>query len=303
MCTYFCAVDSGHLQAEISDDGWSFVYCLTGKAWKGKISNDDIASSASDLYQNLTQYSETAIKVFSNENCEDIVIDLIDCENDKKELCWKKITSTSVKYSLGSVILERCDSAEVDKVLNQAFGAITKLKRELKESQNEKSKIESEKNDLACRLEDFSRLKVELEGELFTKFVLILNEKKSKIRDLKKEIEKLKNPKIQFPSNTVNNNGDGISKEVLVQKGLQSKKLRSETKRNISHDNSLTEESEELIKKIPRRERKQQQIFASVVPSTNSKIICKSEESTSPSTSLVNEYDETVDASGMIDGL
>lgn len=310
--SYLRKVGFGCLKSEFSLERWKFVYCIDGNTWKGELGEADIISSAAELSQDLAEYTKVAIQVFSGAECRDLEIDVMDCENDTKELNWKKITSTNVKYSIGSVTLQKSNSSEVNNILRYATDTITELKNELKQSHLARSKIEAENTTLFNRMEDFSKIKIELEGELFAKFVLILNEKKSRIRELKNELENLKSEKKSSASpvkRAVNNNknSENNMKEQFVENEPLSKKHKSVFENKvISHDDSLTGESEELIRNIPLRKRKEQQIFLPETPSTSCQIVSKKEELCNPKApdkNVVSESDDTVDASDMLDQL
>jgi len=120
-------------------------------------------------------------------------------ENDVLELQWKRVIE-DVKYCLGKLILKKdTDEKSIITYLSECTKAVKQAYDASEKSKNEFSTILQQQRKTVESLTMCASQKQELESELLAKFVLVMNEKKRKIRQLKeqnsryrKEIERLR---------------------------------------------------------------------------------------------------------------
>lgn len=185
MSAYLRPVGSGYLQSIVSPQKWEFLYCSNGCLYQGNLCGDEIKTNAADLETDVSEYSDTCERVFSDSGGKELEINIEETDSGCFELSWKKVANAFIKYSLGSVVLKQCKASEMNNLLENCTEQMRDLKNQLEISQNSFKNLEEENKALVERMEKMADQKLEMESELFAKFVLILNEKKAKIRSLK----------------------------------------------------------------------------------------------------------------------
>ncbi|NXG44227.1 XRCC4 protein, partial [Psilopogon haemacephalus] len=97
-------------------------------------------------------------------------------------------------FRLGSLKLQKVSStAEVIKeLISYCLDCLGRLQAKNEHLQKENGRLLSEWSDMEKRLEKCVEAKEELEADLYGRFVLVLNEKKAKIRNLQKLLNEAK---------------------------------------------------------------------------------------------------------------
>ena len=105
------------------------------------------------------------------------------------ELTWKKhILSNNIKFLLGSVTLSLCREKGAGTLLDFAVSALEENQQVIGDYEKETARLTSERRGALERLEKCANLQHDIEKDLFGKFVLVLNEKKAKIRRLMEQL-------------------------------------------------------------------------------------------------------------------
>ncbi|KYO48657.1 DNA repair protein XRCC4 [Alligator mississippiensis] len=99
-------------------------------------------------------------------------------------------------FRLGSLKLQKVSApAEViQELISYCLDCIARLHAKNEHLQKENERLRSDWNDVQGRLEKCVEAKEELETDLYQRFVLVLNEKKAKIRNLQKLLKEAKEP-------------------------------------------------------------------------------------------------------------
>lgn len=102
------------------------------------------------------------------------------------KLVWKKhLIAENIRFQLGSVTLDPEPSDQVhSQLLVFAIGRMVTLQEQIADLQTERGRLVSERQSALSQLERCANLKEDIEGDLFHKFTLVLNDKKAKIRRL-----------------------------------------------------------------------------------------------------------------------
>lgn len=123
--------------------------------------------------------------------------------NDSVAFSWKYSPSDDVKVLLGNITLTRYDSRDQMVYLLKSIG------QQIKTINSQSQQLVKEHNDLSLErdmliktIESQTMEKEDLEKELFSKFVCVLNNKKRKCQQLKSQIESSERTKIQSDSDT-----------------------------------------------------------------------------------------------------
>lgn len=293
MNLYFSPAGGGYLQTVIASDKWEFVLCRDANTWIGEIANSELEASAADLGQEKEEYQKTALLALSGSDNANLCTDTEEIEGGI-EVSWKKITESGVKFRLGSVLLKPTENYEIKGVLKKVATTISQLRDNLANVERELGAAQAEKISLASQLQDFARLKVESESELFAKFVLILNEKKAKIKALQNAYKN--GEKVDSPEKTDISDQDqpGTSKPTSTP---SSSGIKREAKALI-HEDSFTGELQDSIAKLPKRSRQRaaHKVATKIPPPKRAKVEVENNADAS-------EDNDTFNASEMLDEL
>ncbi|XP_066923472.1 protein FAM133-like [Clytia hemisphaerica] len=107
------------------------------------------------------------------------------------DLVLKQVVDGGFKFQLGSVPLKRSEnsSQRLVSMLDHLTSELAKYKKEVEKVRNVNNTISQEQEHMTQRLKEHIETHVNMEQELYTKFSMVLNSKKAKIRELKKTIE------------------------------------------------------------------------------------------------------------------
>ncbi|XP_030180006.1 DNA repair protein XRCC4 [Lynx canadensis] len=173
-----------------------FVITLTDgqSAWTGTVSESEISQEADDMAMEKEKYVDELRKVlisgggpadaykfdFSKESCH------FSFEKNLKD----------VSFRLGSFNLEKVASpAEViRKLICDCLDTISENQAKNEHLQKENERLLRDWNDIQGRFEKCVSAKEALETDLYKRFILVLNEKKAKIRSLHKLLNEVQEP-------------------------------------------------------------------------------------------------------------
>lgn len=184
---YFLRVDwSGDLGA-----GFTIVLTNGSAAWIGEVSEEDITKGGEDIGVTRESYVEELHQVFTqNESKREKTKHSFELTTD--HLLYQKISDT-VPVNLGSVELQPApDPLELNREL---IGQSLKhhLHLEVTNSQllQENCKLQREHTEILKELDTCTKTKNALEKQMYSRFVMVLNEKKSRIRELQESVRTL----------------------------------------------------------------------------------------------------------------
>ena len=109
------------------------------------------------------------------------------------DFTWKKqlASNDDIKFTLGSAFLEPCSDKQLQtRLLNFSVTQMSRLQQTILDLKNVKEQLATDRAGVLKRLEECVNIKEEIEGELYGKFKLILNEKKAKIRRLMESLNR-----------------------------------------------------------------------------------------------------------------
>ncbi len=111
------------------------------------------------------------------------------------DFTWKKqlALNDDIKFTLGSVFLEPCSDKQLQtRLLNFSVTHMSRLQQTILDLKKDKQQLATDRAGVLKRLEECVNIKEEIEGELYGKFKLVLNEKKAKIRRLMESLNRQK---------------------------------------------------------------------------------------------------------------
>ena len=162
-----------------------------------------------------------------------------------------------LQFRLGSVTLEPRASDSYQLVLEHAVSTTHALREKIELLQEENHRLLNERQAALSRLEKCVNIKEEVEGELFGKFKVVLNEKKAKIRQL---MEQNKSLRVQrtLPSSSATDEGDTLYGESRETDDEMAESTWSPKQPSSSHPtatSSLLGEGQEVVSPVKRRRR------------------------------------------------
>ncbi|XP_025071706.1 DNA repair protein XRCC4 isoform X1 [Alligator sinensis] len=168
-------------------------------AWTGTVSEAEISREAADMEMEREKYVEELRKALVLEarpaNIYNFDISKDEENADYFHFSYEK-NLKDFSFRLGSLKLQKVSApAEViQELISYCLDCIARLHAKNEHLQKENERLRSDWNDVQGRLEKCVEAKEELETDLYQRFVLVLNEKKAKIRNLQKLLKEAKEP-------------------------------------------------------------------------------------------------------------
>ncbi|XP_030323220.1 DNA repair protein XRCC4 [Calypte anna] len=165
-------------------------------AWTGTVSEAEISREAADMEMKREKYVEELKKaLIAGEESAGKYNFAVSRDEENMECHFsyeRKLKDGS--FRLGSVKLQKVSSpAEVVKeLIGYCLDCLGRLQAKNEHLQKENERLLSNWTDVEKRLEKCVESKEELEADLYNRFILVLNEKKAKIRNLQKLLNEAK---------------------------------------------------------------------------------------------------------------
>ncbi|XP_045174281.2 DNA repair protein XRCC4-like [Mercenaria mercenaria] len=174
-------------------EGFDLTLCCNGSVWSGTVSEDDLDTLCSRLKIQFNKYVKETVEALTNSSeCKRSFQYELKRGKDKAEFSWKKhVPDEDITFQLGSATLKsRVDSAQmITKIYNHCIENIQELKTRIHSLETDNQRLSQERINALKRLEKCVVAKEELENDLYSKFSLVLNRKKEKIRQLKEQVQ------------------------------------------------------------------------------------------------------------------
>uniref|UniRef100_A0A803WED8 DNA repair protein XRCC4 n=1 Tax=Ficedula albicollis TaxID=59894 RepID=A0A803WED8_FICAL len=170
--------------------GFSLLLSDCQCAWTGKVSEADISREADDIEMDREKYVEELRKALIAGEESAGKYNFVISRDEQNKACHFSY-ERSLKdgsFRLGSLKLQEVPSpAEVVKeLIGYCLDSLAQLQAKTEHLQRENERLFNSWSDVEKRLEKCVEAKEELEADLYSRFVLVLNEKKAKIRNLQK---------------------------------------------------------------------------------------------------------------------
>ncbi|XP_062455825.1 DNA repair protein XRCC4 isoform X1 [Rhea pennata] len=180
------------------DLGTGFVVILSDAqcAWTGTVSEAEISREAADVEMDREKYVEELKKALILGEQSAGKYNFAISRGEENTVCHFSYEKNlkDVSFRLGSLKLQRVSRpVEVIKeLIGHCLDCLGRLQAENEHLQKENERLFNDWNDVEKRLEKCVEAKEELEADLYNRFILVLNEKKAKIRNLQKLLNEAK---------------------------------------------------------------------------------------------------------------
>lgn len=190
LCKLKCNGRQYYLSATDEAGPIDLVLTDTVKAWQGRVSQEELRTGNMDL-DDCEAQSRTAL---TGNDMNSFEYELKEEANGtgSVRLIWKKVVEQDhIKFQLGSVIMEPVAelSTAISSVLDHIIQSTADLRQQVAQLKSDRERLANEHDEALQELGDSVGIKEKTEEELFAKFVIVLNDKKAKIRHLKAELE------------------------------------------------------------------------------------------------------------------
>ncbi|XP_074545787.1 DNA repair protein XRCC4 [Halichoeres trimaculatus] len=216
--------------------GSGFQLLLTDgqDAWRGKVSEEAVSKEAEELEMQMERYIQDLQQALTEtETSSSYSFSLTPSPPDGSStvtLAYEKVQK-DISFQLGSVILTAVsEPAEaVREILVHSLQRGNTLQQHNHKLEEENQRLRREQQRITTEMKQYASGKEALEAELYSRFVLVLNEKKAKIRSLQETVTHLQEKRIS----------DGKKKEDSV------KSDQTVTQEEDEYGGSTDEEPEE----------------------------------------------------------
>ncbi|XP_036385933.1 DNA repair protein XRCC4 [Megalops cyprinoides] len=266
--------------------GFAVVLCDGAAAWHGKVSEEDVTREAEEMEVRREKYIQDLRLALTEEGQQtmDYTFQLSPdsgCAGGL-HLSYEKVQK-DIAFRLGSVELRPVPApAEVVKeLISHGLGHITQLQAKNRHLQEENRQLRQEQDHITAEMERYVHGKESLEKELYTRFVLLLNEKKAKIRRLQETVRQLQDEVDEKEQREVGVGKSSALEESGVQGGSgspegseyggstdeeqpesphQSQKPPKATVRVVPGTSSMDDSFTDIINVMPSRKRRQRHL-------------------------------------------
>uniref|UniRef100_A0A8C6TCA3 X-ray repair complementing defective repair in Chinese hamster cells 4 n=1 Tax=Neogobius melanostomus TaxID=47308 RepID=A0A8C6TCA3_9GOBI len=165
--------------------GFQLLLTDTEDAWKGEVTQKDLCEEAKELEMENERYLQDLHQALSGTECSTAYSFSLINSGASFSLAFEKVQK-DISFRLGSVALTALSNpAEaVRDLLIYSMAKGNSLERQNNKVEQQNQRLRNEHQRITAQLKQYSKDKTALESELYSRFVLVLNQKKDKIRSL-----------------------------------------------------------------------------------------------------------------------
>ncbi|XP_039615220.1 DNA repair protein XRCC4 isoform X2 [Polypterus senegalus] len=178
------------------ENGFTIVLCDGMSAWQGQVYKDLIFQEVRDMEMKMEQYIQELTEALTTDLKQSGKYSFdLSCNMEDESMIvfsYEKVLK-DVSFKLGSVELHQVTEPldVIKELINYGLDHCTELKARNAHLLRENKRLEEELEYIAKEMEKYVQVKETLEQDLYTRFVLVLNEKKSKIRNLQQKLKQV----------------------------------------------------------------------------------------------------------------
>ncbi|XP_058889307.1 DNA repair protein XRCC4-like isoform X2 [Acipenser ruthenus] len=174
--------------------GFSVDLCDGQSAWTGKVSEEEVSKEAQEMEMKRQIYVDELCQALTagGKQTNSYSFDLSKDPADNRSLhfSYEKVLK-DVFFKLGSVELHTVSKPieVIKELINHGLDRSTELRARNEHLLGENERLGQERDYVTEELKKYVQAKEVLEQDLYTRFVLVLNEKKAKIRSLQEKLK------------------------------------------------------------------------------------------------------------------
>lgn len=176
--------------------GAGFQVLLTDgrKAWTGGVSEAGVRSEAEELEMQTECYVHDLQEALTGSTGSAPYSFMLTWQRDAGVVLTYEKKKKDISFRLGSVLLSVVSEASeaVKNLLRQNLKRGNELQLQKQKLQQEELKLRAEQQQ-AARLKRYSSVRKTLEADLFSRFIFVLNQKKTRVRILQETCDQLEN--------------------------------------------------------------------------------------------------------------
>ncbi|XP_057298378.1 DNA repair protein XRCC4-like [Hydractinia symbiolongicarpus] len=178
------------------DDNLSSLTITNGdELYLGELSMQDIQEMASEVDMSIEKYQALIKESFGYKSgSHDLgrFAYLLHGDGESYKFIIKQELEGGILFKLGSIVVHKQEtsSGKVIEIFDHLQDQLKSLQTEVSNFKSLSKSLEADKKDMCKRLEAYTSIKNSLEQDLYTKFSLVLNEKKARIRELKTQLSR-----------------------------------------------------------------------------------------------------------------
>lgn len=172
------------VKTQITENIYKIDIIEDNKNWSGSFSKDNMIQFAESLGLTLEDYQDKLRFVLTTHEGLTYCSFSIEGDENKYFICRKDIENTLIKSLVFKVKVEENTNLNYIDIIKHLTDKNLILNIKIKHLSTFNSKLISTNADLMEKLKKYQQLKTDMEEDLYGKFVLLLNEKKKKIREL-----------------------------------------------------------------------------------------------------------------------
>ncbi|KAK3730792.1 hypothetical protein RRG08_030632 [Elysia crispata] len=253
------------LQTKLIDggnEGFDLIVLDGSSVWEGSISEKALDRQSEVLKMDFNTYVKETTSALTNASQSGTAFECIfkPLGHSSGQLSWKKIPAQSIKFHLGSVDLKKVSKPgdKLASILSHCISSTQSLQAQILSLQSDNERLSQERQNALKRLDKCVSAKDELEKDLYSKFVEVLNSKKQKIRELEENhiSQSVDDPiegRLTCDSSPVPSTSKSETSRKNQKTYATSRSLPSDDRVNPIYDNDTDEESPPPAKKQPSR--------------------------------------------------
>lgn len=241
-----------HLIAIDGCDYYSYAFFDASNSWRihlldgtnifeGILQEEEIEDGARDVGISIAEYKRMLKSAFAGEKTELVYDFSIKRRRNSMELHWKRV-SNDTKFRLGIIPISypRDPNKSTRRFLSNCYRSSKNDKAVMDEMEEKYSQLLSKHEDLQKDLDTCNSNKETLLADLVSKFVLVINEKKSKVRKLQEKLSVYEKQHNQNKRTTCSSDKSLSMKDQCIQVG-------SSTKPAVQLENEKNDDDEDAM--------------------------------------------------------
>ncbi|KAK2152198.1 hypothetical protein LSH36_337g01048 [Paralvinella palmiformis] len=203
---HLCKITAGEdelylLSTEVMDEEnrfgqFSLSLCDGSNIWSGLVTAESLKTYSKNMRISYEELLAQTRKALTNDKTAAVgfIYEVSSVGKNVRRFTWKRYEEAEdIKFKLGSADLHQGSnpSEEIFQMFDCALDFISTLETKVSHLEHDNKRLRLERDSDIQRLNKLASSKDDVERELYSKFVVVLNDKKARIRDLQEQLNAL----------------------------------------------------------------------------------------------------------------